>query len=450
MSNSADEIKLKRSLNLPMLIMFGLAYLAPTVVFNYYGIFTVDTQGMYTLAIFITTIIMLFTASSYAKMVKAFPIAGSAYTYVNKSVNPHLGFMTGWVMLLDYMLIPMICYLLLGIYINEYLPMIPIWVIVVVVGAIGAFINIIGMRMASIIDSIIIAAQVAFTLLVILVIARYVLGGGGAGSVVVGEAVYNATTFNLSNVLGAAAVLSVSFVGFDAVTTLVEETKNPGKVMKPAILGVVLSAGILFMVVSYFMQLAWPAAYLEIEDASVGVFEFFPQIGQDWMADVFFIVDNFATFVCAMSALAAVSRILFGMGRDNILPRPIFGTLSRRYQTPIYNIVITSGVAMTALFYQDNLLGAASLISFGAITGFIMVNLSVIFHYYIRGKQRSGKDLVRYLILPAIGALTLLFVFFFIDSTAKILGSVWLAVGLVYLAIRTKGFKELPPEMKLE
>jgi amino acid transporter len=138
------------------------------------------------------------------------------------------------------------------------------------------------------------------------------------------------------------------------------------------------------------------------------------------------------------------------MGRDNILPKPIFGKLSRRYQTPIFNILITSGVAMTALFYQDNLLGAASLISFGAITGFIMVNISVVSHYYIKGNRRHGKDLVSYLILPLIGALTLIFVFFFIDPTAKILGSVWLGVGLVYLAIRTKGFKELPPEMKLE
>ena len=153
MTNLNQETKLKRTLNLPMLIMFGLAYLAPTVVFNYYGIFTADTQGMYTLAILITTVIMLFTAVSYVRMVQAFPVAGSAYTYVNKSVQPHLGFLTGWVMLLDYMLIPMICYLLLGIYINEFFPVLPVWLIVLVVGALGAIINIIGMKTASIIHS---------------------------------------------------------------------------------------------------------------------------------------------------------------------------------------------------------------------------------------------------------------------------------------------------------
>lgn len=450
MTELNQETKLKRTLTLPLLIMFGLAYLAPTVVFNYYGIFTVDTQGMYTLAILITTIVMLFTAVSYVQMVKAYPIAGSAYTYVNKSVQPHLGFLTGWVMLLDYLLIPMICYLLLGIYINEYFPIIPIWVIVVVVGSLGAIINIIGMKTASIIDSIIIVAQIGFTLLVIIVIAKYVAGGGGTGEIAVAQAIVNPENFDIGKVLGAAAVLCVSFVGFDAVTTLVEETKNPEKTMKPAIMGVVISAGILFMIVTYFMYLAWPTAYLEIQDPSVGVFEFFPAMGQPWLADVFFVVDNFATFVCAMSALAAVSRILYSMGRDNILPKKIFGKLSPRFQTPVINILITTGVAMTALFYQDNLLGAASLISFGAISGFIMVNISVISHYYIRNKKRSGGDFFRYLITPLIGAATLIVVFVFIDSTAKTLGLAWLAIGFVYLAIKTKGFKELPPEMKLE
>jgi amino acid transporter len=450
MNDLNQKTKLKRTLTLPLLIMFGLAYLAPTVVYNYYGIFTVDTVGMYPLAICITTVVMLFTAGSYVKMVKAYPIAGSAYTYVNKSVQPHLGFLTGWVMLLDYLLIPMICYLLLGLYINEYFPIIPIWVIVVVVASLGALINIIGLKAASIIDSIIIAAQVGFTLLVIIVIAKYVVGGGGAGSLVVPQAIVNPDTFDVSKVLGASAVMCVSFVGFDAVTTLVEETKNPDKVMKPAVLGVVIGAGVLFVAVSYFMYLAWPMAYLEIEDPSVGIFELFPNMGKDWLGDVFFVVDNFATFVCAMSALAAVSRILYSMGRDNILPQKIFGTLSPKYQTPVNNILITTLVAMTALFYQDNLLGAASLISFGAISGFIMVNISVISHYYIRNNKRSRQDLLKYLISPLIGVLTLLVVFFFIDSTAKLLGSVWLGAGIIYLAVKTKGFRVLPPEMSLD
>ena len=134
--------------------VFGLSYLAPTVVFNYYGLFTPSTGGMYTLSICATAVVMLFTAYSYTQMVKAYPSAGSAYTYISKSVQPHVGFLSGWAMLVDYLLLPMICYLLLGVYINEYFPMIPVWAIVIVIAVIGMIINIVGIKTASIIETI--------------------------------------------------------------------------------------------------------------------------------------------------------------------------------------------------------------------------------------------------------------------------------------------------------
>lgn len=450
MNELKTDTALKRTLSLPLLIMFGLAYLAPTVVFNYYGIFTKSTGGMYTLSFAITTVVMLLTAHSYVHMVKAYPVAGSAYTYVNKSVQPHAGFLTGWVMLLDYLLLPMVCYLLLGIYINEFFPILPIWAIVVTVAVLSALINIIGMKTASTIDTIIIAAQIGFTLLLIVLAFKYVLGGGGSANLTDYTAIYNPDTFVLGNILTASAVLCVSFVGFDAVSTMAEEAMEPEKIMGKAIIGVTVGAGILFMITSYFTQIAWPTAYHEIENPDAGIFELFPHIGQDWLGNVFFITDNLASFICAMAGMAAVSRILLGMGRDNILPKKFFGYISPRFQTPVNNILLTTLIALTALFYQDNLMGAASLVSFGAVTGFFMVNLSVIFHYYIKGKMRGGKNALKYLILPGLGMATLIVVFFNIENTAKTLGFIWLGLGIVYLAIKTKGFRELPPEMSLE
>src|SRR5689334_664131 len=117
---------LKRVLTLRNLVVFGLAYLARTVGFNYFGVITTLTGGMMTLAYVVTTVVMFFTAYSYALMVKAFPVAGSAYTYVRRAVHPHLGFLTGWVMLLDYVLLPMVCYLLIGIYMNEFVSAVPV------------------------------------------------------------------------------------------------------------------------------------------------------------------------------------------------------------------------------------------------------------------------------------------------------------------------------------
>lgn len=441
---------LKRSLSLPLLIMFGLAYLSPTAVFNYYGIFTESTGGMYTLAFAITTVVMFFTAFSYAQMVRAYPSAGSVYTYVNKSVQPHVGFLAGWVILLDYLLMPMGCYLMIGVYVNVFFPAIPVSVTVIVAAALTAFINIIGIKTASIVDTIIVAAQIGFTILLLLLIIKYVSGGGGTGDLLVSEAIYNPVTFDPGNILMSSAALCVSFVGFDAVTTMAEETKDPDRVMGKAVIGVTVGAGIAFIITAYFTQIAWPAAYLEIEDVDSGIFELFPVIGQDWLGTVFFITDNCGTFICAMASMAAVSRILFSMGRDNILPKKFFGKLSPRFQTPVNNILLTTGVAMSALFYQNNLLGAISLISFGAVVGFFMVNLSVVCHYYVKLKMRGGKNTFKYLVMPLLGMIALAAVFVNIDNSAKLLGCVWLALGVVYLAFKTRGFKTLPPEMTLE
>lgn len=449
-NNQIGETSLKRTLTLPLIIMFGLAYLAPTVVFNYYGLFTPSTHGMYTLTLCITAVMMALTAYSYTQMVKAYPSAGSAYTYISKSVQPHLGFLSGWVMLVDYLLLPMICYLLLGVYINEYFPMIPVWAIVIVVAGIGMLINIVGIKTASIVDTIVTCAAIGFTILFIACIARYVTGGGGSGTLFDPSAFYNPEQFELKGVLAASAVLAASFVGFDAVTTLAEEAKEPEKVMGKAIMGVVIGAGIIFAIVAYFSQIAWPQAHLNIEDPDTGIFELFPHIGMSWLGTIFFIVDNCGSFVCALAGMGAVSRILYGMGRDNILPKKFFGKISPKFQTPVNNIILTTLIALTAIFYQDNVMGAASLVSFGAICGFFMVNFSVISHYIIREKERGAGAVIRHLIIPALGMLSLLVVFYFIETPAKILGGIWLLIGIVYLAIKTKGFRELPPEMKIE
>lgn len=443
-----QETVLKRSLSLPLVIMFGLAYLAPTVVFNYYGLFTPSTGGMYALSLALTTVVMTFTALSYKQMVKAYPVAGSAYTYVNKSVQPHVGFMTGWLMLLDYMLVPMICYLLLGVYVNTFFPIIPVWATVVVVALLGMIINIVGIKTASIIDTVITCAAISFMAIFVIMVINYVLNGGGSGTLLDGRAFFNPDTFKTNDVLAASAVLCASFLGFDAVTTLAEETKNPEKVMGKAIIGVVVGAGVLFVIIAYFTQIAWPEAYQNIEDPNSGIFELFPRINP-WIGNVFFVVDNCGSFVCAMAGMGAVSRILYGMGRDNILPKKFFGHLSQRFKTPVNNIVLTTLVALTAIFYSDNVFGAASLVAFGAVCGFFMVNLSVIFHYYIKLNKRKGFDICRYLIAPIIGMGSLVVVFVYMDSSAKVLGLVWTVIGLVYLAFKTKFFKELPPEMTL-
>jgi amino acid transporter len=446
---TGSGVGLKRVLTLKYLIAFGLAYLAPTVVFNYYGIITKLSGGMMALVYVIATVVLIFTAYSYTRMVKAFPVAGSAYTYVLRAVNPKVGFMTGWVMLLDYLLLPMICYLLIGFYMNENIPAVPVWVWVVALCFVGAVINIIGVKTAAVFDTFIVTAQIIFTVAFVVLCIVFVQDGGGTGTLFMSSAIFNPETFDFGNMMWAASILACSFLGFDAVSTLAEETKDPGTTVSKAIIIIVVGAGVMFAVVSYFSQLAWPEAYTDIVDEDTGIFELLPMIGGKVLPMVFLVTDNFASFVCAMAGIAAVARILFGMGRDGMLPKRFFGTLNKKWQTPANNIILTSAVALTAVLYSDNLLGAASLVSFGALIGFAMVNYSVIGHFFIRERRRSGSDIGKYLILPGVGAGLCIWLWFSIDASAKTLGGIWVVVGLVVLGVMTKGFRVDPKEMDM-
>jgi len=450
MTEQPQGVALKRVLTLKYLVVFGLAYLAPTVVFNYYGIITSLTGGMMALAYVITTIVMFFTAYSYASMVKAYPIAGSAYTYVQRAVNPWLGFMTGWVMLIDYLLLPMICYLLFGIYMNEFVPGVPVAVWVVAAAALGAWTNIAGVKVTGRINMVVIGAQVLFCVVLIGLIIGYVVQGGGSGTLFVPEAIYNPETFDAGNVLWAASILAVSFLGFDAVSTMAEETVQPEKTVPRAIMIVCIGAGIAFALISYFTQIAWPTGHRDIADEDAGIFELLARLGGDALSTTFLVTDNLASFICAMAGLAAVSRVLYGMGRDGALPKRFFGKLSPRFRTPVNNILLTSAIALSAVFYADDLMGAASLMSFGALTGFALVNYSVISHYFIRGGRRRGWDAVRFLVLPAIGVVVCIMLWVSIDSSAKILGLVWVAIGVIYLAFSTRGFRRPPSVIRLD
>ncbi|MBP2656678.1 MAG: puuP 2, partial [Firmicutes bacterium] len=176
------EQSLKRVLNVRHLIWFGLSYLAPIGVFTQFGIMTGMTHGMTTLSYIVATVVILFTAFSYANLVSVFPVAGSAYTYVQRSINPHAGFITGWVMLLDYLLLPMICILLLGLFMNQYCPVVPAWAWILISVAVVGLINILGIEPSVMVNTWTVILQAGFSLLFLFVVARLILEGGGAGT----------------------------------------------------------------------------------------------------------------------------------------------------------------------------------------------------------------------------------------------------------------------------
>lgn len=443
----------KKVLGLGSLICFGLAYMAPTVVFNYYGPMSVASCGMYPSVILCTAIAMFFTAFSYANMARIFQKSGSAYVYVQQSLNPHFGFIAGWVMLLDYLLLPMICFLLVGVYMNTYVPAVPVavWVIILVVACF--LVNAKGISGAAKADTVIVGAQLLIMAVFIVVGIITILQGGINGSsegLFSLKAFYNPEYFEAKLVLYPAAILCVSFLGFDAVSTLSEETKNAEKDVPKAIVLVCLCAGLIFTLIAYVAQVMWPTGWQDMQNADSGIFELLAQITVLPHMDIaFLVVDNIGSVACALSGQAAVVRIMYNMGRDNILPKKFFGKMNKN-GVPIYNLILVGIIGLVAIFFAENVLGAAELISFGAVTGFILVNVSVPVYFLKKRGERGGKAVLMYGVMPTIAAIICIILWINMSSSAKTIGLIWLAVGVIVLAIKTKGFRILPPEMELE
>lgn len=447
---SSDTVKLQGHLGLIQLVLIGIAYMSPICIYLYYGIMTPMTGGMYALTILVTGIVMTLTAISYGKMSKEIPAAGSVYTYVEKSMNPYLGFVAGWGIIADYLLLPMISYLSFGLYTNALIPVIPTWAWIIFGIIVVTFCSCRGVTVMAALNTVITAIPIIFVVVAIVFVVMYIAGGGGAGTFFDSTAFYNPKLFDGDAILAASAILCCGFVGFDAISTMSEEAKNPQKSIPIAIILTCAGTAFIYIIMGYLLQLAWPNGYAEIQDSNTGILELFVVIGRPWLATALSIINILTALACSLSGNSAVSRIFYGMGRDGFLPKKFFGYLHPKWHTPVKNIILTSVLGLSAILFSEDLQGAVSLISFGALVGFTFVNASVISMFFFRKKERSGVKILTCLIIPAISAMCCIYLLFSLATQAKLLGVCWLIIGIVYLSIKTKGFRKYPEGLTLE
>lgn len=432
---------LTRTLRLPSLVLFGLAYLAPLIVLGIFGVIAQTTGGATPSAYLVALVAMLFTAHSYGRMSVAHPVAGSAYTYVRKSIDSRIGFLVGWAMLLDYVFLPMVIWLIGASYLGSAFPGVPmpVWIISYIL--LTTALNVLGIKVADKANFLLMAFQMlVIVLFVVLSVASITSHGTG---------LFSATPFanpgtGFGPITAGAAIAAYSFLGFDAVTTLTEETVEPQKTVPRAIMLVALIGGGIFVVVSYVTQLVHPGGdFANVDSAAT---EIAVQIGGNLFAAVFLAGLVVAQFASGIAAQASASRLMYAMGRDSVLPKKVFGRLNPRFRTPVVNIVITGAVGLIAMFLDVST--STSFINFGAFTAFTLVNVSVIFHYFRETKRGVRLNRVSYLGVPAIGAIICAYLLSQLDSNALTLGLSWLVVGIIVLATITRGFRSAPPEMQ--
>lgn len=436
--------RLQRTLSLGSVVLFGIAYMTPIIVLGTFGILAQSTVGMVPAAYLAALVAMFFTAMSYGRMAAAFPVAGSAYSYVRKAISPKLGFIAGWAVLLDYLFLPMAIWLIGAAYLHSAFPAVPQWIWVLTFIGITSAINIVGLKLANGINALLMLVQFLVLIAFVALCVHYV--GGDASTPLWSFKPFFNGDMQMPLIMSGAAIACYSFLGFDAVSTLTEETRDPRRTIPRAIMLITLIGGLIFVGVSYFVQIAHPSFQFDSVDSAA--YEIARNIGGDLFVSIFLIGLIVGQFASGLSAQASGSRLLFAMGRDGVLPKSFFGTLHERFGTPVNSILLCAAVALLAL--KLDVTTSTSFINFGAFLAFSLVNLSVIFHYWIGGEHKGLREFVLFLLFPFIGLAADLWLMVSLDHLAIYLGLSWLAIGVVYLAVLTGGFRRQPPEMDFQ
>ncbi len=442
-----NHTTLKRTLKTKDLIIYGLIFMIPLAPAAMYGTFLAPSGGMVALCYLIGMVAMFFTGLSYKLMSQKYPMAGSVYVYVQKGINPAFGFLTGWSILLDYILLPATVVIIGSSFANAMFPGVPVWIWSVAFILFSTVTNIIGVDIMSKCSWILFVLQIAVILAFVVCTLRLMINGTLHFNTI---SFYNPEQFDLSGILRATGIVILSYLGFDAISTLAEETINPEKAVGRAIIFAILIIGVIFIVITLFAGIAYPNyEELNVDTAFIDVVGF---VGGKWLtlATSFTLVLSFGV-ATTQASHTAVSRVLFAMSRDGVLPKQL-SYISKKYHTPFIAIIFV-GILITPISLFCSLEVITTMVSFGALFGFILLNSAVIIKFYIQNdegrKEQNIKSLFQYLISPLVGLIVTLWIFVNLGFNAHIVGFLWLLSGFLYLVWVTRFFRSPVPQLDM-
>jgi amino acid transporter len=433
-------VKLRRSLRYWDLVLYGLAYIAPFAPLSTLGFVWSESNGLIVLAYVLGAVCMYFTAQSYATMTESLPTAGSVYGFARHSLGTFPGFIAGWMILLDYLLIPAFVYVLIAVALESLLPGIDrgVWIVSMVAMTTG--VNWFGITVTSRANFIAVALQVII-LVGFLILGVFALYAGKGNGALTFKPVFDAAAFDAGKIFSATSICIMSFLGFDAVSTLAEEVEGGDRrIVGRAIIAVLVLSAVFFVAVTWVLGNLLPG--IAIKDPAAAVYELAAWATGPWTAVI--LAWAYAGIVGLSNALpmqVGVARVVFAMGRDRQLPRAL-ARVHPRYHTPYVGMLVTAALSLAVAVYMKNRLDdLASIVNFGALSGFLFLHISVLAYFAV--KRRSGAW-IRHWLVPICGILVVLAVFSGMSTLAVKVGSAWLTAGLVYgLVLKAKHREEL-------
>lgn len=421
------EQELARTLSLADVVIYGLIYMVPLAPVAVFGVVYNMSAGAVASVYVVAAIAMLFSAVSYKEMAVRFPVAGSVYSYVRMGSNRFLGFVSGWAILLDYLLLPALLCVFAASAMTGVVSWVPAWVWVVIFVAATALINIMGISVTAAMNKIFLYIQLA-VLAVFLVWAAVLIFQGKAHLSL--NPFIPADGGSWSLILGAVPVAALSYIGFDAISTLNEEAEGGGRTVSKATMIVLYQVTALFVVQVFVAGILVPTG-TEFADGDAVNNAFYNVVGTamaDWFKTVLLLTAALiAIFANTIASNATSSRLVFSMARDGQLPK-FLSRVSDKHQVPlnamIFIAVLSVGVGILGVEQAGLLI---TLVTFGAITAYILLHVSVFTHFVVRGRSRS---FFVHWVSPILGATLLLVALWNADPHAKIVGSCWLLIGL--------------------
>jgi len=442
---------LRRVLTLWDLIFYGLILIQPTAPIPLFGVAQKLSNGHFVTTILIAMFAMMITAFSYGRMASVYPSAGSAYTYVGRTINPHAGFLIGWTMLLDYILQPLLNTIWISAIIHSrYATGIPYPITAILVGSLITLLNLGGIKSSAFANKALLAAMSVVIVAFLGLAVRFLLRAGGWSGLFSIQPFYDPVTFNGHQIWMATSFAALTYIGFDGITTLSEDVKNPKRNVLLATVLVCLFTGIFSGVEVYLGQRVWPDwhSFTNLESAFVDVCQ---RVGGMPLFQAMGLILILAAVGSGLTGGLGAARLLFGMGRDGVLPRRFFGHLSSRSKTPTYNILLIGLISIAGAiglnYIGDAYEHAGELLNFGAFLGFMGVNLSTFWHFAVAMRAQRRINILGDVILPLIGFAFCALIWWNLKPLAKTVGGIWLVVGVIYILVTTKGFRLAPKQI---
>src|SRR5258708_6261680 len=429
--------QLSRALTTRDLVVYGMIFMVPIAPFSPFGFVGHDAKGMAPLAYLIGLVGIFFTAMSYAEMSRAFPLAGSVYTYAQRGLHELAGFFSGWLILLDYILVPSLLYLFSAVALRPVLPGVPAWVWLALFISFNAAVNFVGIQFTARLNRYMLIFELVVLALFVMVGLFALYGGMGAGKLTIAP-IYNPKVFSLSTVAGAASIAVLSLLAFAGISTLSHANRAGAHAVGRATVLRVRLVGALFMLQTWIATDL--SAGMRFSSPETAFYEITQRAGGTWLRLITILAIVIASAIAnAMAAQAAVSRLLFAMARDGKLPA-VLAKVHPRYKTPYVSTLAVAFVSLlVGLLFSSRMEDLASIVNFGALTSFLLLHLSVVNHFFIR--QGSGRWL-RHAIFPLVGAAVIGFLLYAMDRSAKIMGACWIAVGIAYYLVLTLVLKK--------